>query len=206
MQDLDARIVDSRQRPPRPAGVVVAVTHFDLRMSPVDQFWWQRFPQAVERHTLPHQLTLVEWALVAFIPRRRQEVCALHPAGLNSVGQRREGGLERSIAGPPEFVRVAVDDPVGALLGCQPGHACHPDRLVVGVVRLLDELQPALAFEAAQDRQAAVHRAVVRGDDPVHPLAEVESNHALQDVCFITAEQRQHQFHGRGLQRRVGLS
>ena len=85
VEDFNAGIVNALQWLPRPAGTMVSVTHFDLRVSPVNQFWWQRFPQAVERDSLPQQLTLVKWALVVFIPWWRQKVCTLHPARFDVV-------------------------------------------------------------------------------------------------------------------------
>ena len=65
----------------------------------------------------------------------------------------------------------------------------------MGVFRFLKQGQRTPPFEPLQDLQAAVHRAVVGGDDPVYPLLEMKAQHALKDVGFIPAEQCEHQHH-----------
>ena len=49
----------------------------------------------------------------------------------------------------------------------------HPHGLIVGLSRFLKQRQLAPPFEPLQDFQTAVHRAVVGGDDSVHPWATV---------------------------------
>ena len=76
----------------------------------------------------------------------------------------------------------------------------------MGLFRFLKQRQLAAPFEPLQDLQTAVHRAVVGGDDPVHPLGQMEAQHALEDVGFIPAEQCEHQHHFAALFVRLGLS
>lgn len=59
-------------------------------------------------------------------------------------------------------------------------------------------MQTPLALIALQDRQAAILRAIVGGDDPIHSLVEMKADHAVKDVCFISAEQGEHQLHEQG--------
>src|SRR5262249_15715394 len=99
--------------------------------------------------------------------------------------------------GPEELARIAMDDPIRAVLGGrEASHARHPLALAQRFVVLVDEVQTAAALELPQDVRRPVDGAVVGGDDEVDPVLEVVAEVVLDEIRLVAHEQRHPDLHG----------
>ncbi len=89
-----------------------------------------------------------------------------------------------------------MNHPVGGVIGG--GHASHrghPGALIVSVLALVQQPQPAAAGKLFKDGGGAIARAVISHQDQVNAVREVKSQGAGDDVCLITAEEGHHHPH-----------
>src|SRR5262249_20121897 len=108
-----------------------------------------------------------------------------------------EDFVERALSGPEELVRIAVDDPVGAVFGGgEASHSRHPLALAQCLVVLVDKAQAAAPLELAQDVRRAVDRAVVGGDDEVDAVVEVVAKVVRYEIGLVPHEQRHDDLQG----------
>ncbi len=104
--------------------------------------------------------------------------------------------LERAATGPPELVRIGVQNPVGAeFRRGEPRHARDPLALAHLVARLPDQMQDAGALVPFEDLRRSVLRAVVRGDDEVDPGMQVKRDLCVDDVRLVAHEERHDELH-----------
>ena len=181
-------LADQGQR--RSERVVVPLRHDDVRVRAMDDLHLgvERVGEVGGRPA-PDRHPLVEGTPVV---RPGNEV---PPEAAERPEPRRHGGedvAERAVARPPELVRVAVDHPVRAVLGCrQARHAGHPVRLPELLGLLADQGQPAVAREPLEDLGRPVARAVVGDDDVVDAEREVVREVRLDDVRLVADEERE---------------
>jgi hypothetical protein len=124
--------------------------------------------------------------------------CEVTPHPANGSESRRhcvEDVLQRTPARPPEFIRIAVDHPVGSeLSGSPPGKPCHPLPLLglAPVTRQVDVSLPCIPLE---DVGRAVVRAVVDRHDEIDARVEVEREVGVDDVGLVAGQQCHHDLH-----------
>ena len=109
-----------------------------------------------------------------------------------------EDVLQRPATRPPELVRVSVDDPVGAVVGCRkPRHARDPFPLAQALGRLGDQPQHSVAFVCLEHVRRAVARVVVGRDHVVDAGIEVERDLCVDDVDLVAREDCEDELHAR---------
>jgi hypothetical protein len=123
----------------------------------------------------------------------RHEVEALRLDHVHARRQTSESRCQRALRRPPELVGIAVDDPVGPVLG--EGHACHPSHpgmLVVAFAALVDVVHEPAVDVVFQDFGCRVLRAVVGHDEVVDALQQVVVEVRGNDVLLVANEKRHH--------------
>ena len=114
-------------------------------------------------------------------------------------GNRCQYFLQRLAARPPEFVRVAVDNPIGPEVGRgEPGHAGHPFGLLKVLALLADQMQLTAARIRLEDVRRPVLRPIVRRDDEVDSSVQVKVDVRAHDVRLVAREQCHDELHPAG--------
>jgi hypothetical protein len=93
---------------------------------------------------------------------------------------------------PPEFVIVAIDDPVRMVSRCgKAGHACHPLGLGVIISLLIDDFCDPKFAKFLQDVSGSIDRKVVGDDEVIDSTGEVVLD-VLPDQVFCVANEQGH--------------
>src|SRR5258708_3692262 len=140
-------------------------------MRPVGDLDLELDTRQVERTCLPVHQSRVKWFL-ALPPW--PEVASLH-LDLAELGWHgREHVTQISYERPPEFIRVVMDHPVGAM--SQPGDLGHMRDAIALVMALLlvaNDLGDAHALVLSKDLAGAILRSVVGDNHEIDALGQV---------------------------------
>ena len=135
---------------------VIALIDLDVGEGAVTNLPRQRLAKRIRRMKVAHGHHVGE--RLAFRHGLRQKIRALSSGGDARWRHVRQRALEIALVGPPEFVRVVVDDPIGAEVRSHARHLGDPAILGVIVTGLMNISQHALLLELAQDRRRSIDR------------------------------------------------
>ena len=169
--------------------LVRVAEHDHVGIGPVEELWLQAGASLAYDEPVCERPGIVGPA---------DELRARADHGAVAVGNLREDLLQRPAGRPPEFVRVAVEDPVGRVLGRgEAGHLGGPADLVgQQLARLVpDHVGQARVGVASQDLGRAIDRAVVGDDEEVDAEGAVKPKVVLEDVVFVAHLERHHELH-----------